>query len=120
MNELDGVVKTTEKDRRKYIKQLQEIKADPVSVVKKAKRLRNIMFVLGVLVMLGIQLFHTQITGLIRDIMVAAFAVLVSIAAFHGMLIKNIPLGLEFIDWEKVARAQYSESPPPLPPSMEH
>lgn len=118
MNELAGIIKTTEKDRQKYIKQLTEIKKDPVRAAKKAKRIRNVVFAISVLIMFAHLSLPQVFTGFVGDIMVGAFAVLVTIAAIHGMLIKNIPLGLEFIDWEKVARAQYQETPPPLPPAM--
>jgi hypothetical protein len=112
-------IKTTAKDRQKYIKQLLEVKEDPVRAVKKAKRLRNITFAISVLVMFALLSFPQIFTGLIHDAVLCVFAILVSIAVVHGMLIKNIPLGLEFIDWEKVKRSHNQEPPPPLPQQQE-
>ena len=119
MNELAGIIRTTEKDRQKYIKQLLEVKEDPVRAIQKSKRLKNIMLILSILVLFALMVFPQFISGLIRDIALCTFAVLASIAAMHGMLIKNIPLGMEFIDWEKVTRTQHQEPPPPLPSKLE-
>ena len=54
MNELAGIIRTTEKDRQKYIKQLLEVKEDPVRAIQKSKRLKK-------------HHAHSQHTGVVRS-----------------------------------------------------
>ena len=80
------------------------IHADPVQAIKTANRLKNLSLVISAAVLAVVIMFADDITGLIRDILLCLFAIFATIAAFYTTVIRNIPVGIEVMDWVKVKR----------------
>jgi len=102
-------IQVRSKRRSRYLKELKKIKNDPVAAVAKAKRLRNLLWILSVAVVLPLIGFYPTIPFILSLVLTCVFGILATLSIFWAESILNVPLALEFIDWQKVMESEAND-----------
>lgn len=98
------IIKLSDKDRNNFLSNLALIKKDPERAIIKARRNRNIVYVIGCIPLLVVFMFYNSLPLFVSFILVAIFSMLVTFSALYGDNIKNISLIVEIVDWGKVKK----------------
>ncbi len=117
-----SIIRPSPQDIRRYLHNLQNLRRDPAAAVAQVQRRELFIFLGSFAALAGLAVFYQQLHEFLRLLLMAIGIFLASIAWVLRTRIKEAPITLQVIDWNKVDMLllEHDEGREPVEGTPEH